>query len=447
MQSTSAPGGPHSANRATGAAAAPPPAHGPPMSAGGGDHPHGAGGGMSVGGATEAGALAQAGAGSTAEVAELSKAAARRVVDLRSDTVTKPTGAMREAMKNAEVDDDVIGIDPTVDRLQRQVAQMMGKEAGLFVPSGTMGNLICVLVHCEVRGSEVILGADSHISVYEQGGVATLGSVHPRTVMNKADGTMDLKKVELAIRKDDEHYPVTRLICLENTHNRCGGRAITVDYTERLAELASWYGLKFHIDGARIFNAAVALRVPVDRLVRPAHSVSLALHADAAADVPACLPGRCLGAPAGSVIVGSVEFIAKARRLRKALGGSMRQVGVLAAAGLVALQESVPRLIRDHQRAMQLAEGLDTLDGLAVDVSTVDTNIVTMDVKADCPIGAEELCNALRQAGVLTTLRSNNKIRMVTHYHITAEDIRYTLACTQQILLKSSLEEEDSTYI
>ncbi|CAI5513233.1 unnamed protein product, partial [Closterium sp. Naga37s-1] len=418
MQSTSAPGGPHSANRATGGAAAPPPALGPPMSAGGGDHPHGAGGGMSVGGAAEAGALAQAGAGSTAEVAELSKAAARRVVDLRSDTVTKPTGAMREAMKNAEVDDDVIGIDPTVDRLQRQVAQMMGKEAGLFVPSGTMGNLICVLVHCEVRGSEVILGADSHISVYEQGGVATLGSVHPRTVMNKADGTMDLKKVELAIRKDDEHYPVTRLICLENTHNRCGGRAITVDYTERLAELASWYGLKFHIDGARIFNAAVALRVPVDRLVRPAHSVSVCLS-------------KGLGAPAGSVIVGSVEFIAKARRLRKALGGSMRQVGVLAAAGLVALQESVPRLIRDHQRAMQLAEGLDTLDGLAVDVSTVDTNIVTMDVKADCPIGAEELCNALRQAGVLTTLRSNNKIRMVTHYHITAEDIRYTLACTQ----------------
>ncbi|CAI5522084.1 unnamed protein product [Closterium sp. Naga37s-1] len=342
MQSTSAPGGPHSANRATGGAAAPPPAHGPPMSAGGGDHPHGAGGGMSVGGAAEAGALAQAGAGSTAGVAELSKAAARRVVDLRSDTVTKPTGAMREAMKNAEVDDDVIGIDPTVDRLQRQVATMMGKEAGLFVPSGTMGNLICVLVHCEVRGSEVIMGADSHISVYEQGGVATLGSVHPRTVVNKADGTMDLKKVELAIRKDDEHYPVTRCICLENTHNRCGGRAITVDYTERLAELASWYGLKFHIDGARIFNAAVALRVPVDRLVRPAHSVSVCLS-------------KGLGAPAGSVIVGSVEFIAKARRLRKALGGSMRQVGVLAAAGLVALQESVPRLIRDHQRAMQLA--------------------------------------------------------------------------------------------
>ncbi|CAI5998955.1 unnamed protein product [Closterium sp. NIES-65] len=327
-------------------------------------------------------------------------------------------------------------------------------------------------VMAQVRGSEVILGADSHISVYEQGGVATLGSVHPRTVVNKADGTMDLKKVELAIRKDDEHYPVLAVIdyavlnlathmrhiihksqdgmCRDLTLcstfalflrfpafplssrrifpsllsafllpcPRCGGRAITVDYTERLAELASWYGLKFHIDGARIFNAAVALRVPVDRLVRPAHSVSVCLS-------------KGLGAPAGSVIVGSMEFIAKARRLRKALGGSMRQVGVLAAAGLVALQESVPRLIRDHQRAMQLAEGLDTLDGLAVDVSTVDSNIVTMDVKADCPIGAEELCNALRQAGVLTTLRSNNKIRMVTHYHITAEDIRYTLACTQ----------------
>ncbi|GJP46955.1 hypothetical protein CLOM_g6192 [Closterium sp. NIES-68] len=434
MQSTSASGGPRSAIRPPAGAAAQSPAHGPPIGAGvGGDLPPG--GGSAAGGAAEEGGLVQAGlAHGGAGVAELSKAAARRVVDLRSDTVTKPTAAMREAMKTAEVDDDVIGVDPTVDRLQKQVAQMMGKEAGLFVPSGTMGNLICVLVHCEVRGSEVILGADSHISVYEQGGVATLGSVHPRTVPNKADGTMDLKKVELAIRKDDEHYPVTRLICLENTHNRCGGRAISVDYTERLAELASWYGLKFHIDGARIFNAAAALRVPVDRLVRPAHSVSVCLS-------------KGLGAPAGSVIVGSTEFIAKARRLRKALGGSMRQVGVLAAAGLVALQESVPRLIRDHQRAMQLAEGLDTLDGLAVDVSTVDTNIVTMDVKGDCPIGAEELCNALRQAGVLTTLRSNNKIRMVTHYHITAEDIRYTLACTQQILLKSSLEEEDSTYI
>lgn len=341
---------------------------------------------------------------------------APRVVDLRSDTVTRPTDTMRAAMAKADVDDDVLGSDPTADQLQRQVAKLMGKEAGLFVASGTMGNLISVLVHCEVRGSEVILGSDSHIHVYENGGISTIGQVHPRVVPNKEDGTMDLRKIEASIRPKELLYATTRLICIENTHADCGGRCITAEYTDKLGELAKSYGLKVHVDGARIFNASTALGVPVDRLVSAADSVSVCLS-------------KGLGAPVGSVIVGSQEFIAKAKKLRKTLGGGMRQVGVLCAAGLVALHDMVGRLKDDHRKCRILAEGLNGIDGLHVNLDAVHTNIVFVNITADSIPGAEELCEAMKHEGVLAIPMSHTRFRFVTHHQISEDDIRYTLAC------------------
>jgi len=341
---------------------------------------------------------------------------APRVVDLRSDTVTRPTDTMRAAMAKADVDDDVLGSDPTADQLQRQVAKLMGKEAGLFVASGTMGNLISVLVHCEVRGSEVILGSDSHIHVYENGGISTIGQVHPRVVPNKEDGTMDLRKIEASIRPKELLYATTRLICIENTHADCGGRCITAEYTDKLGELAKSYGLKVHVDGARIFNASTALGVPVDRLVSAADSVSVCLS-------------KGLGAPVGSVIVGSQEFIAKAKKLRKTLGGGMRQVGVLCAAGLVALHDMVGRLKDDHHKCRILAEGLNGIDGLHVNLDAVHTNIVFVNITADSIPGAEELCEAMKHEGVLAIPMSHTRFRFVTHHQISEDDIRYTLAC------------------
>jgi len=341
---------------------------------------------------------------------------APRVVDLRSDTVTRPTDTMRAAMAKADVDDDVLGSDPTADQLQRQVAKLMGKEAGLFVASGTMGNLISVLVHCEVRGSEVILGSDSHIHIYENGGISTIGHVHPRVVPNKEDGTMDLRKIEASIRPKELLYATTRLICIENTHADCGGRCITAEYTDKLGELAKSYGLKVHVDGARIFNASTALGVPVDRLVSAADSVSVCLS-------------KGLGAPVGSVIVGSQEFIAKAKKLRKTLGGGMRQVGVLCAAGLVALHDMVGRLKDDHRKCRILAEGLNGIDGLHVNLDAVHTNIVFVNITADSIPGAEELCEAMKHEGVLAIPMSHTRFRFVTHHQISEDDIRYTLAC------------------
>ncbi|KAF3685845.1 putative low-specificity L-threonine aldolase 1 [Capsicum annuum] len=311
-----------------------------------------------------------------------------RTVDFRSDTVTKPTESMREAMANAEVDDDVLGYDPTAQRLEAKMARIMGKEAGLFVPSGTMGNLICLLTHCQIRGSEVILGDNSHIQMYENGGISTIGGVHPRTVKNNEDGTMDLDLIEAAIRDSsfeilspttrliclekieaairDSSFeilsPTTRLICLENSHSRSGGRCLSVEYTDKVGDLAKKYGLKLHIDGTRIFNASVALGVPVHRLVQAADSVS------------ACL-SKGLGAPAGSVIVGSKSFIARAKILRKPLGGGMRQIGVLCAAASVALQENLVKLEGDHRNAKILTEELNKIRGLKVDIATVETNI------------------------------------------------------------------------
>ncbi|CAK7341119.1 unnamed protein product [Dovyalis caffra] len=347
-----------------------------------------------------------------------------RTVDLRSDTVTKPTEAMRVAMANAEVDDDVLGYDPSALRLETEMAKILGKEAALFVPSGTMGNLISVLVHCNIRGSEVILGNNSHIHIYENGGISTIGGVHPRTVKNNEDGTMDIDLIEAAIRdpRGEIVYPTTRLICLENSQANCGGRCLSVEYTDRVGELAKKHGLKIHIDGARIFNASVALGVPVSRLVQAADSVSVCLS-------------KGLGAPVGSVIVGSKSFIAKARILRKTLGGGMRQVGILCAAALVAVQENVAKLEDDHKKAKMLAEGLNQIKGLRVNVAAVETNIIFFDVVEGAKLTAEKLCKNLEQHGVLLMQESPISIRVVLHHQISASDVQYTLSCFKKALI------------
>ncbi|KAG7021181.1 putative low-specificity L-threonine aldolase 1 [Cucurbita argyrosperma subsp. argyrosperma] len=353
-----------------------------------------------------------------------------RTVDLRSDTVTKPTEAMRAAMASAEVDDDVLKNDPTALRLETEMAKIMGKEAALFVPSGTMGNLISVLVHCEIRGSEVILGDNSHIHIYENGGIATIGGVHPRTVRNNGDGTMNLDLIEAAIRdpRGELVFPTTRLICLENSHANCGGRCLTAEYTDGVGELAKKHGLKLHIDGARIFNASVALGVPVNRLVQAADSVSVCLS-------------KGLGAPVGSVIVGSKAFITKARRLRKTLGGGMRQVGVLCAAALVAIQENIVKLEGDHENAKILADGINGIKGLHVESHLVETNILFVDIKENTTITGEKLCKILEEHGILVLPESSSRIRIVLHHQISTSDVQYTLSCFQQAMAGAFTDE------
>ncbi len=283
------------------------------------------------------------------------------MVDLRSDTVTKPTDAMRDAMFSAQVGDDGWHGDSMVKELEAHAAKMFNKEAGLFVPSGIMGNLICVMVHCSERGSEVILGNKSHICLYEQGGMSQIGGCHPRQLQNNSDGTIDLEDIEAAIRADDPHYPVTRLICLENTHNHCGGRVLSLQYMRSVKELAQAHGLPVHLDGARVMNAAAQLGVPV---------ASIAEHADT---VSCCL-SKALGAPVGSVIVGPADFIHRCHRLRKALGGQLRQAGVLAAPGLIALRDMPSNLQEDHTCAQNLGRGLKEIQGIEVDVNTIQVS-------------------------------------------------------------------------
>ncbi|MCP4453056.1 MAG: low-specificity L-threonine aldolase, partial [Planctomycetes bacterium] len=264
-----------------------------------------------------------------------------KTIDLRSDTVTLPTRAMREAMAQAELGDDVFGEDPTTIQLEQKVAALLGKEAGLLVPSGTMANLIGVLTHCG-RGDEVILGNRSHTFLYEAGGISALGSVHPHALPNNQDGTLNLRDIEAAIRTDNVHFPRTRLICLENTQNQCGGRVLRPETMAQVRQLANAHQLKIHLDGARLFNAAVALGVPVKAMAVEADSVSICLS-------------KGLAAPVGSILCGSQQFIHEARRTRKLLGGGMRQCGIIAGCGIVALDQMVDRLAEDHALAQDLA--------------------------------------------------------------------------------------------
>ncbi len=333
-------------------------------------------------------------------------------IDLRSDTVTHPTPAMRVAMAQAEVGDDVYGEDPTVNRLQELAAEKLGKEAALFVPSGTMGNLASILAHC-TRGDEVIMGNKAHTFLYEAGGISALGGVHSRQVPNLPDGTLDLDDLREAIRPNDVHQPITRLIALENTHNRCGGVAISLAYMQEVGEFAHRHGIQVHLDGARIFNAAIALGVEAKALAATVDSVTFCLS-----------KGLC--APVGSMICGTRDFIEKAHRLRKQLGGGMRQAGILAAAGIVALETMIDRLAEDHQRAQRLADGLREIPWISIDPDPPHTNMVfinTMD-----GFEAAQVARRLEEMGIRVGVVGKQRMRLVTHYWIDDEAIEKALA-------------------
>lgn len=329
-------------------------------------------------------------------------------IDLRSDTVSHPTPQMREAMATAEVGDDVYGEDPTVNRLEAEAAEMLGKEAGLFVSSGNQGNLVAVLTHCG-RGDEVILGDKAHIFKYEAGGIAALGGVHPHTVPVHDDGTLALDDIRHAIRSDNYHFPRTRLICLENTQGTVGGVPISKSYTDEVAQIARENDLKLHIDGARIFNAAAALNTPAKDLIENADSMTFCLS-----------KGLC--APVGSILVGDAAFIKEARRVRKVLGGGMRQVGILAAAGLIAIHDMTKRLHQDHERAEQIGQGIQDIPG--IQVSGIHTNFVFFDLLPDARLTPAEFMQKLwDNYRIKLSLYPGytHTFRIVTHYWITPE--------------------------
>ncbi len=342
-----------------------------------------------------------------------------KTIDLRSDTVTLPTPAMREAIYKAELGDDVFGEDPTTIHLEEMAAERMGKEAAMLVVSGTMGNLVCTLTHCR-RGDEVILGNRAHMFLYEAGSMSTVGGIHPHTVANQPDGTMKLEEIEAAIRGDNVHFPRTRLICLENTHNRCSGAALTTDYMKEVHALAKEHNLMVHLDGARIFNAAAALNVDVKELTCFADSVSFCLS-------------KGLSAPVGSVICSTKWFIAEARRNRKVLGGGMRQCGIIAAAGITALDEMVDRIADDHANAQRLAQGIANIPGLSIESERVQTNITYFDMTSQ-KIKPEELVSQLGNKGIKILKLGPSRFRAVAHYGINSEDIDFTITILGEIM-------------
>ncbi|MFZ1042129.1 MAG: low-specificity L-threonine aldolase [Anaerolineales bacterium] len=340
-------------------------------------------------------------------------------VDLRSDTVTKPTPEMREAMANAEVGDDVYGDDPTVNRLQEMAADRIGKQAALFVPSGTMGNLAGILAHCQ-RGDEAILGKENHTYLHEAGGISVLGGVHSCQLENQPDGSLLLSDIEAAIRSDDQHEPITRLVCLENTHNHCGGTVQTPETTRRIADFVHVRGLKVHLDGARIFNAAAALNVNVKELTASVDSVTFCLS-----------KGLC--APVGSVLCGDKEFIKRAHRLRKMLGGGMRQAGILAAAGISALERMTQRLGEDHARARNLAEGLSENRGIVLN-GVPQTNMVFFDLAPQIKMSTDEITDKLKGRGILVSASGMRRFRLVTHYWIDDAAVNKTIEAFSKVL-------------
>lgn len=331
-------------------------------------------------------------------------------IDLRSDTVTKPTPAMREAMMAADLGDDVFGDDPTVNALQARIAQMLGKEAALFVPTGTQSNLCGLMAHCQ-RGEEYIVGQMAHTYRWEGGGAAVLGSIQPQPLQQQADGTIRLEDIEANIKPDDAHFAKTRLLALENTW---GGNILPLGYIEQATALAKKKGLATHLDGARLFNAAVGSRTPVQQIAQHFDSVSVCFS-------------KGLGTPAGSALVGSKELIARAHRIRKMLGGGMRQAGVLAAAALHALDHHVDRLAVDHANAKLLADGLQGIAG--VTVTPPQTNILFVDV---APEKAAGVVDKLKAGGVLAT--GLYRLRLVTHLDVNEDDIRRALTVIRAAL-------------
>ena len=353
------------------------------------------------------------------------------IIDLRSDTVTLPSPAMREAMYRAVVGDDVYGEDPTINRLQELAAERTGKEAALFVPTGTMGNATAVLAHAG-RGEAVMVGNQSHIYRYEVGGASTLGGSPMYVIPTDANGMLDLYKIETGISDgSDEHAAPTALLCIENTHNRCGGTVLNLEQLEALTSLAHAHGITVHMDGARIFNAATALGVPVSTLAQQVDSMMFCLS-------------KGLSAPVGSIVVGSREVIHKAHRMRKLLGGGMRQAGIIAAAGIVALEQMVERLAEDHEHCKQLAYGLADYSQIEIDVERVVTNIVNFAVlnTQQQRLTHEETMQFLAKAqehGVLMGTIGEGTIRAVTHYGLDAQDIQTALTGIRRALIDMPL--------
>jgi threonine aldolase len=341
-------------------------------------------------------------------------------IDMRSDTFTQPTSAMREAMANAEVGDDVFEEDPTLKKLETLAAKKTGKESALFVPSGTMGNLISVLSHCQ-RGDEVILGDRSHIFLHEVGGISALGGVHPRILPNNKDGTLPLSLIENSIRHEDIHSPSTRLICLENTHNFCQGSPLNPEYMDSVGDLAAKYGLKIHLDGARLFNAAIALDLDVKTLTQRVDSVMFCLS-------------KGLSAPVGSLVCGEQNFIQRARKFRKMVGGGMRQAGHLAAAGLVALESLVERLKDDHMNARFLAEQLASIEGIELDQTSVKTNIIFFQLNHP-QIDANKFLSTLEAKSIKILMTDPGIFRVVLHREISREQVEFVVQTIQSVLI------------
>jgi threonine aldolase len=335
------------------------------------------------------------------------------IVDLRSDTVTRPSEEMRRAMASAEVGDDVYGEDPTVNGLQKRAAEIFGKEAALFVPTGCMGNLISIRIWSH-HGNEVICEERSHVNLYELASMSAIAGCMPRAVRGGDDGIMTWEQVQAAIRPKIYYDSQTALVCLENTSNMAGGTVYPTERVREICDQAHALGLKVHLDGARIFNAAVALDDNVANMTRKVDSVMFCLS-------------KGLGAPVGSMIVGSAEFIGRARVYRKMFGGGMRQVGVIAAAGLIALEKSPSRLHQDHENARRLAEGISRIHGLRIDPAAVRSNIVIFDCKAS-GMTAVELCDALHPRGVWAQDTAPYSVRMVTHWNVDREGMDRALA-------------------
>jgi len=342
---------------------------------------------------------------------------AKEIIDLRSDTVTLPTEEMLEAIRHAELGDDVFGEDPTVNRLEKLASERMGKEAALLVTSGTQANLISLMSNTK-RGDLVILEAESHIYWYEVGGISLLAGLLPWPVKSRL-GALALEDVKAAIRPQNIHFPEPALICLENTHNRHGGTIVTPDQIKAINEVAQSHDLKLYLDGARIFNAAVALRVNVKEFTK---------HVD---NLMFCL-SKSLCCPVGSLLVGTSEFIERARKLRKVLGGGMRQAGVIAAPGIVALESMIERLEEDHRNARRLAEGIAKIDGIQIDLSCVQTNMVCFDISG-LSIADDLFLSKLKEKGILALTLAENRVRLVTHRGIEKENVEKVIVAIESI--------------
>ena len=341
------------------------------------------------------------------------------MIDLRSDTVTLPNNEMKQFIMDSPLGDDVYGEDPSVNLLQKKIAKIFNKESALFVPSGTMANLISVLTHCN-RGDEVILGNKSHIFFYEAGGISAFGGVHSHQINNNDDGTININDIENAIRKKgDDHFPKTKLICLENTHNACYGSPINTDFFSEVKNIAKKHNIPIHLDGARIFNAAIALNKSVDELTKDCDSVS-------------CCLSKGLSAPVGSVILGRKNFISKAKSLRKALGGGMRQAGLIASAGIFSLDHMINRIIDDHSNAKILASKLNLIKNLEINLNQVQTNIIFI-YNRDKTLSNQDLLLSLEKNNIKIDYKGNSKFRLVTHSGFRKEDINAVIKIFRKI--------------